>query len=127
MSLEKPQVISLAEFVNDVNSSLDLAVDPEVGLPEAVETARSVKDQLAAVEAGRIAVHPPLSEEQKRIYRERAETVIAVGSKATLAIQEAAQASTQSRGIFSRFRGRRSQSTAHKPSFSGKGSEAKSY
>lgn len=72
-----PERVSLANFVSETDQTLTRAVDPQTPMDQSVEAAKSVVNRLSAIEAGTLAVHPPLSEAQAAHYRDKSETVIA--------------------------------------------------
>ena len=89
--------VSQVHFVEEANTLLGTATDATTPITKAVENARSVSDKLTAIRAGRLIIEPPLSHEQFVDFESRAGTIITIGEKATGALAEVEQASTQAR------------------------------
>lgn len=83
----KPEIVSLAEFTQEVDGALLLASDPNNKLTDTLMAANNVVVRLAAVEVGRVVVQPPLSHEQVVHYKSKAETILAVGQQAISSLE----------------------------------------
>lgn len=92
-----PKKINQVRFIEDTDKALKTAMAPDTKIEAAVEGARSVSEQLAAIHAGKLVVEPPLSHDQFTGLRERTEAIISIGEKATASLAEAEQVAEQAR------------------------------
>ena len=111
------EMISLVDFIGEVDGSLSLATDPTKPLPQSVEAADSVLTRLAAVKAGNLAVHPPISEAQISFYKDKSQTILAIGAKASAGLSQAEEGRSRL--------GKRVKTDKSSPRYTGRGSAAK--
>jgi hypothetical protein len=88
---ERVPVESLGAFIGRVDESLSHARQPEVTFAQAHEIASTVLSHLTAVEQGRLALHPEMSDAQLAIYKNNAQTVIDMGRKSIASVEQTAQ------------------------------------
>lgn len=64
-------------------------MDPGSDIVEGMEGVQAIVEKLDEIEAGRLEVQPPLSEDQINAYREKTTTLLGIGQRAVEALENA--------------------------------------
>ena len=86
---QKPEVITLGQFVDSANESLGHADDADASLEDTVSAAKALAKRINMVREGKLEVRPPIAIADLDTFDQRAATIISLGEKASLSLVEA--------------------------------------